>query len=389
MKRRLPLTVVFLFFSLTSAHAATYYINPAGTGDFPTLQAAIDGVSAYDTIVCAAGTYSWSNQGTGTAYGMLLISNPPPMTIIASSGPETTILDGQNLGRILFYQGGPNPVSIEGFTFTRGKASIQGDFNGGGFAGHLSSPTLRNCVFYANSANAGGAFWFGGQGEPKLLDCEFYDNSAANGGALFLINSAPTARIERCAFHNNVATSGGGAIYAANYSVTIFESVFYDNIAGTYGGAMRVTNSNPTLVRRCTFFGNEAPTASGFSIVGSNSLTLHRVIISKGSMGSAVQLDAFTTLDISCTDIWGHINGDWVNGIESDLGINDNFSANPLFCSPGGGNFYLAANSPCTTGALPNCARIGAYNVACGAVPTEATTWGAIKARYSAPSPDR
>ena len=186
-----------------------------------------------------------------------------------------------------------------------------------------------------------------------------------------------------------MATSGGGAIYMSNYSATIFESAFYDNIAGTYGGAIRVTNSNPTLVRRCTFFRNEAPEASGFSVVGSASLTLHRLIISTGTMGSAVHLDGFSAIDVSCTDIWGHSGGDWVNGIEGDFGNNDNFSANPLFCAAGSGNFYLAANSPCTTGALPNCSRIGAYNVACGAVATEATTWGAIKARYAAPPPDR
>ncbi len=51
------LTFIVLFTSST-ALAGSWHINPAGTGDAPTIQAGVDSSASGDTLWLAAGTYS-------------------------------------------------------------------------------------------------------------------------------------------------------------------------------------------------------------------------------------------------------------------------------------------------------------------------------------------
>ena len=87
------------------------------------------------------------------------------MTIRSESGPEATFLDAQSQGRVMFFQG-ETELTVEGFTFMRGVGPPTGNFVGGGFAAHLSSPILRDCIFRNNSGSQGGAYWYGGVGAP-------------------------------------------------------------------------------------------------------------------------------------------------------------------------------------------------------------------------------
>jgi len=104
-----------------------------------------------------------------------------------------------------------------------------------------------------------------------------------------------------------------------------------------------------------------------------------------GLGGGAIDVDATSTMTFSCSDIWGNIGGDWVGAIAGQLGTNGNFSADPLFCAPVS-NLYLNDVSPCAPGNHPDgdsCDIIGAHDVACGTVPVEQRTWGAIKSLYA------
>ena len=49
--------VVVLFVSVLTVHAAEYHVREDGSGDFATIQDAIDGVNEGDTVIVHPGTY--------------------------------------------------------------------------------------------------------------------------------------------------------------------------------------------------------------------------------------------------------------------------------------------------------------------------------------------
>lgn len=52
-------------------------------------------------------------------------------------------------------------------------------------------------------------------------------------------------------------------------------------------------------------------------------------------------------LELTNTDIWGGILGDWTGPLQPFFGYQGNISTDPLFCDPASGNFRLAWDSPC------------------------------------------
>ncbi|MCK4235902.1 MAG: hypothetical protein KAX38_02205, partial [Candidatus Krumholzibacteria bacterium] len=74
----------------------------------------------------------------------------------SESGPEVTVLNAENQGRVVFFQSG-NEITFEGFTITGGRALSPDCDEGGGICGHLSSPVaVRSSIIASNSG--GGAF---------------------------------------------------------------------------------------------------------------------------------------------------------------------------------------------------------------------------------------
>ena len=368
---------------VSTASARTWYIKPDGSGDVPTIQAGVDSASHGDTLLCAAGTYSWNSQGTGTDYGMIsILRGSSDMVIVSESGPEVTILNGQGQGRILFFQGWTE-LTVEGFTFKNGIAPALGNFVGGAMASHLSSPVVRDCVFEANSAsNQGGAYWYGGQGSPVIESCHFENNSAGLGGAVFLINSSFDAYIYDTTFISNDATTGG-AIWMHSFRLNAENCLIAGNTASV-GGAIHMQSSWPSFIANTTIVNNRAATGAALSVLGATPLTLSNVIVALSTGGgAAVNVGGGSTAIFSCSDMWGNPGGNWVGDIAPQLGNNGNISEDPKFCS---GGFSIQGDSPCAPGNHPHghtCGVIGAYGVACGSVAVEQKSWGEIKAMYA------
>lgn len=369
-----------------SALAKTWYVKVNGSGDAPTIQAAADSCSHGDSVLVAPGTYTWSNQGTGNDYGLIhILRGSADMVIVSEAGPQVTFIDAQGQGRVIFFQG-ETELTVDGFTIRNGVAPLNGNFVGGGFAAHLSSPVVRNCFFRNNSGNSGGAYWYGGVGAPIIENCLFENNNASVGGAVRLINSYFTTTIRDCTFRNNSSPGTGGAVYATNIYVLIESCLFVSNSSGSSGGGFYAATGYPSTVRSCTFYQNSAAVdGGGIYVAGGTDLTVERTIISHGSGGGA-QVDDAGMLTLSCTDIYGNIGGNWTGNIAGQAGINGNFSGNPVFCGPGSGDFSLDASSPCAPGNHPNgdsCGLVGAFPVSCGAVSVEERSWGAIKSMYA------
>jgi predicted outer membrane repeat protein len=414
-----------------SLSARTWYIEPGGTGDAPTIQAGLDSASAGDTVLVECGTYY--------EHDILMKSG---VTLTSTGGiPSCVTIDAEQQGRVVRCNGVNYNTRIEGFTLTGGLVGAgdgggiycyggsypifanlivtdnEAGGSGGGMCCFYSSARLSNVTFSLNSAGWGGGLYFEreGGGAMWLTDVTFSENSAGSGGG-FEFSDVDTIVVTNASFTRNHADEYGGAMSAwgiftddryfrvANTSFmqnscaelggavftydsdAIFEyCTFSGNSAGVAGGAAFAFWGYSPALNSCTFFGNSSPNGaclavdtSWFIVTGS--------ILSYGLGGSAVAWDGSYTF--TCCDIYGNEGGDWVY-VEDQLGIRGNIQVCPAFCNAVAEpyDFHLCDESPCAPGNHPDgydCGLIGAWDVGCSCGPsgTQPSTWGSIKAMY-------
>ena len=94
---------------------------------------------------------------------------------------------------------------------------------------------VTNCVFHKNTAEAAGAIDMA-SASPTIENDTFSDNLANNtsGGAILNLGSSPT--ITNCLFNGNSANAYGGAIYHDGSSPTITNCTFTANSADAGSG---------------------------------------------------------------------------------------------------------------------------------------------------------
>jgi hypothetical protein len=83
--------------------------------------------------------------------------------------------------------------------------------------------------------------------------------------------------------------------------------------------------------------------------------------------GEAVYCLPGADAHLTCCDVYGNTEGDWISCIEDDQGVNGNIGVDPLFCDADIGNLRLLEDSPCAPFSAPNpeCDLIGAWPVGC------------------------
>lgn len=358
----------------------TWYVKSDGTGDVPTIQAAVDTAGLGDVILVAAGRYTWSNQGSSGDYGMILYyRDVTGFELRSESGTEVTILDAENQGRV-FYIMAYNDITIDGFTVTGGRAP--NSYNaGGGLIGHLSAPTIRNCTFTENTAEQGGGLWYGGVSAPIIENCLFSLNSASYGGGVCLVNSSTSAHIDNCTIRDNTASLKGGGVLAYNYAFDLENCSIYRNSAVNEGGGLHCQKIYPSTVGNCTFSENSAADGGGIYLFWESDLVVRNCIIANSTEGGALTIDLDSSLDIGCCDIFGNLGGDSLPSGAIDSGWN--IFLDPQFCGmKGSGNYFLQSDSPCHPINHPDglfCGLIGAHPVMCGTIQAGDNTWGKIK----------
>jgi hypothetical protein len=116
-------------------------------GEYPTIQAAINAASDGDEIIVAPETYTEAIDFMGKA-----------VTVRSSAGADETVISATGLAKSVITcanDEGPDSVLI-GFTITGGEGTARGfDLVGGGAYVYGASPTIIDCVFTGNYADAG------------------------------------------------------------------------------------------------------------------------------------------------------------------------------------------------------------------------------------------
>lgn len=425
-----------------TSHGTTFVVRPDGTGDFPTIQNAINAAVDGDVIELADGTFLGDGNRDLSYLGKAI-------TVRSQGGATNCIIDPE---------GAPN-LEHNGFRFTsnEGAASVlegvtitHGNFAGGGLT-VLSSPLIRDCVITANGAGGyhfdgfGGGIQVGG-GTARFIGCTISSNTALQGGSghtrgggVYVYGGSPT--FTSCAIEGNGASGaysrGGGVDIESNASATFIDCVIRSNVAitgcgiytesasaaftgcgitdntgGLYctgGGAYcaagtaefntcifvnnQVMNNGggilcedgSAVVVSCTFYGNGAEGGGGgIGLLGSGSATIANTIMANNGYGGPVVCYGGGAATLSCCDLFGNSGGDWVGCIEGQLGVSGNISLDPLFCDAASRDFHLDANSPCRPHSPenPDCDLVGALPVNCGSTPVRVTSWGRIRTDF-------
>ncbi len=285
--------------------AETYLVNPQGTGDFPTIQAAVDGAAPGDTIALADGVFTGEGNRdidpAGKPLTIQSLSNDPQVCVLAC--------DGSARGVCFITAEGPD-TSIRGLTIREGFAPD----GGGAVLCRGSSPTIENCVFDR-------------------------DSTLSYGGAVFCdAGAAPT--ISGCTFLRCRAEATGGALDAYQSSPTITSCTFYANGAAIEGGALSCRSS---------------------------SLSLTRSILAFSTEGEGLAVSGTGTWSIGCCNLYANAHGDWIGSLAPLRGQDGNISLPPLFCDPLGGDLRIGDASACAPEHSGGCGLIGAQEVGCAA----------------------
>jgi len=384
----------------------SFLIRHDGTGDFPTIQAAIHNSIDGDTILLANGRYRGvGNRDIDFRSRRICVMSQrkdPSFCVIDCEGSIAEPHRG-----FVFSAGETDLSVVEAITIENGYGQ---DGGGGAICSDGSSPTLRNVVFkrHMNRAfvciasspflekcvlqgNLDGAVYLANGSSVEMVACLFSENGSDNAGAgIFVLSSSLlltectfrfnttlssggavscTSLAEadrsivmaiRCEFAFNAAALHGGGIGAGNSKISLSECIFQGNIAERSGGGLSLVLQTEALIEQSVFFENDSPLGAAISNQ-SSSLDLARSIMAFGFGGAAVTCDSLygpVQTSIECSDIFGNHGGDWIGCIAELVGSDGNISDNPLFCSPQTGDFGLGPGSPCLPPASP-CGAMG------------------------------
>jgi hypothetical protein len=251
--------------------AATYVVNPQGTGDFPTIQEAIDACVDGDVVELTDGTFTGDGNRDIDYLGKAITVRSQ------SRNAETCIIDCQGSSTerhrgFRFHLGEGSDSELKEVTVTGGHAPIGiSSYVGGAISIRGASPTLEGCVFAQNqSTDKAGALLIS-SGAPVLVDCDFIGNTAhagwgVGGGAMVWDSAEPT--FENCTFVGNTSHYVGGGVYVGGASTPSFIGcTFEDNISYGNGGGVCTggAQADPsyTTIEDCTFAGNHAVNCGG------------------------------------------------------------------------------------------------------------------------------
>lgn len=383
------LTLVLITLS-AGAPAATLVVAPDGSGDHPTIQAAVAAAQDGDEVVLLAGTFA----GPGNRD---IVIQERSLTIRSAAGdPTQTIIDcggdASEPHRFLHIAGASGTVTVDGLTITGGHAGGRIPGGGGLLITNGASPVIARCIFVDNHAamswdNAGGAAYVDGNCDASFTACEFRANSGYFGGAVAL-NHYSDATFTDCRFEDNEA-GRGGAIWGN--STTKVGCVLVGNSA-EQGGAIWGNGYNPEVSISCTYALNStleggaihAQTGYGAAVV------LDRTIVAYSSQGTGVHAAAGVPLEVVCTDIFGNMGGDWVGTLAPFANVDGNIAIDPCFCDLDSGELTVCADSFCLPAYNPGgCSEVvGALGVGCpecgcgGQVSTEGRSWSEVRGLF-------
>jgi len=355
-----------------------------------TAAAVLEGIGIHSGLVSGEAPH----QAGG---GILCLGASPTLTNLVISG--CTAGDGEDgTGGGMYCES--SGATLTGVTFSSNQAGgMHRTGHGGGLYAKRSTLLLEQVEFTGNTAGSGYGSGYGGglyadSCEIDVQECRFASNTAGSsdygsgaGGGCYASHS--TVVLESSRFESNhtqdigagaylhgcaaivlqvefVANSAGfpsgagGGLYVSEPQLTwIREALFAENYVYALGGGLYCEGNPP--IERCTFCANATAFGDPGAAIYCQSGTpeIEDTIVAFHPMG--IPLDGGTPV-LSCCDVYGNADGDYVGSIAGQEAVRDNFSLDPLFCDASAEDFRLQEDSPCSGGV---CVLVGAYGAGC------------------------
>jgi len=278
------LGLLVLMIGATDTRGTVRLVRPDGTGDYPTIQLALDASASGDSVLLADGVFTGAgNQDLNFRGRAVLLASQ-------SQSADACVLDvqaspsSQHRG-ILCSSGEGAGTAVEDLTIMHGYTQV-----GSAVLMLATSPRFRRVVFAANATSAsgavyalngspvfeecvwrdnvsptgsGGAVYLKFGGAPRFARCKFFDNHARFGGAAYLRESvSPT--FERCVWVGNQAYNGGALMGALETHPVCIDNTF-DGNRGGIGGAIHLGEDADAEITRCELSRNEASRGAGLA----------------------------------------------------------------------------------------------------------------------------
>ncbi len=236
MSHRLMMCSIAALIPIGGAGAATYLVKPDGTGDFPTIQQAVDATVEGDVVELDDGTFTGAGNVSIRIYDH-------PITLRSRSGDrDACVIDGRDESDVwgVSFFGASDGAAIESITVTR--AADDGIKS-------TSDVTIRDCVVMDTSDHGISITYAGGQ----VLGCLVTRCYSAfgGGGGIYVREGSPL--IADCSIIDNSSNAASGGIRIQDANPTVRDTEIIGNVGGVGGGVLA---EGGTLLR-CTIRENE------------------------------------------------------------------------------------------------------------------------------------
>jgi hypothetical protein len=309
--------VMALLFS--TAHATIWYVHPDST--LNTIQAALDGCSADDTVLVGPGWY-FENLVWPNTNGIDLVSE------FGCSTGSTANISGSNTGRVITIATGVDTTTvIKGFQICGGYAGRGGgircsngssptivgncirdnsaDSVGGGISCNAASPVIDSNAITANTSTYyGGGIGLGNSSHPTITRNLISDNITLNlhGGGIISggTGGACSPIITDNTIINNTAGAVGGGLIVVQGQSNITGNVISNNHANTQGGGLACSGSSATISYNTISTNTAINNGGGMRICngGSPEILCNEISYNTASAGGGIYCDDWGTTPI-------------------------------------------------------------------------------------------
>ncbi|MBT6941656.1 MAG: T9SS type A sorting domain-containing protein, partial [Candidatus Marinimicrobia bacterium] len=312
--------------SVSAVPTKQYTVKKDGTGDFTTIQAAIDAAKSGETVLVYAGTYN--ENITIDSKGIAFISN---------SGSDSTIIDGGSNGTVLSVKNVFDSVDtiavVTGFTLRNGSAVQSPDNEGGGLFFQSGSLVFNDLIVENNYASGqGGGIYVSGAEKSIFNNCIIRNNYGGNGAGIMLAVSQ--GELHNVLVYGNEGSDRGTAVWFSGFA-----------------------NDKTHVLNHVTITGNtnkgEKIYTSGLYLGGGNAVILNSIIEGNeyGSI-AIVNNDENETITISntvlkrgTTDGTGDIQINIIGTNNHTLNQSNVYDYDPAFIDAENSNYTLSKHS--------------------------------------------